>query len=253
MAKKLEIIYQDQHVVAVNKPAGLASIPGRGEDDSLLEQLARELKLPASGEADPRVRVVHRLDKDTSGVIIFALNVEAQRYLSHQFQNNTVTKEYVAIVMGRPPAEEGEIDAPIAPDRQRVGAMKVDKKGKPARTLWKVEGMYRGLSVVRAFPKTGKTHQIRVHLKHIGHPLAVDPLYGPEKSEGEVAGLLLSSFKRGYRLGKWQEERPLISRLTLHAEKLMLQLPGGVPLTVTAPLPKDMRATINMLEKYGRG
>lgn len=250
MAGKLEIIYQDQNVVAVNKPAGLASIPGRAETDSVLQSLAEQLGIPSTGDTDPRVRVVHRLDKDTSGVMIFALTLEAQRHLSHQFQNNSVSKQYVAIVMGRPPEPEGEIDAAIAPDRQRVGAMKVDSRGKPARTAWKVEGAYRGFSLVRAFPKTGKTHQIRVHLKHLGHPLAVDPLYGPAGTEG--GGLLLSGFKRGYRLGKWQEERPLIARLTLHAERLTLELPGGQELTIIAPLPKDMRATINMLEKYGR-
>jgi len=131
---QLEIVYQDESIVAINKPAGLASIPGRSETDSAIQQLGRQLSLPTSGEADPRIRVVHRLDKDTSGILLFAKNLAAQRHLSHQFQNNSVRKEYLALVIGRPPTEEGEIDAPIEPDRQRVGAMKVDRRGKPART-----------------------------------------------------------------------------------------------------------------------
>lgn len=248
MGKTLEIIYEDSAVVAVNKPAGLASIPGRGEETSVLEQLGGQLNLPTRGDADPRVRVVHRLDKDTSGVMVFAKTLEAQRMLSHQFQNNQVQKEYVALVIGRPVGTEGEIDAPIAPDRLAPGRMMVHKRGKPARTQWKLEEMFRGVSMVRAMPKTGKTHQIRVHLKHIGHPLAVDPLYG----SGEQEGLKLSRFKRGYQLGKWQEEKPLITRLTLHAEKLTLLLPDGQSRTFEATWPKDLRATLNMLRKYAR-
>src|SRR5215218_675214 len=96
------------------KPAGLATIPGRGEDDSVLERLGRQLGLPSGGSADPRVRVVHRLDKDTSGVLLFAKHVAAQRHLSHQFQNNAIEKQYLALVVGRPAQPEGEIDAPLA-------------------------------------------------------------------------------------------------------------------------------------------
>lgn len=249
---KLEILYEDDAVVAVNKPAGLASIPGRDESDSVLERLGRQLHLPTTGEQDPRVRVVHRLDKDTSGVLLFAKTIDAQRHLSHQFQNNTVAKEYVAFVIGRPAEQTGEIDAPIGPDRQRVGAMKIDKRGKPARTQWTIQETFRGLTLVRAMPKTGKTHQIRVHLQHIGHPLAVDPLYGTTPDE-KGPGIFLSRFKRDYRLGKWQEEKPLIARLTLHAEKLTITLPSGEQRTITAEIPKDFLATLKMLRKHGRG
>src|SRR3954471_9220759 len=111
----LPILHQDLDVVAVDKPSGLATIPGRGETDSVLERLARELELPHTGTADPRIRVVHRLDKDTSGVLLFAKHTAAQRHLSHQFQNNTIEKEYLALVIGRPDAAEGEIEANIGP------------------------------------------------------------------------------------------------------------------------------------------
>src|SRR6476469_9902711 len=135
---QLTILHDDADVVAVDKPAGLATIPGRGEMDSVLERLARQLDLPHAGTADPRVRVVHRLDKDTSGVLLFAKHTASQRHLSHQFQNNAVRKEYLALVVGRPSAQEGEVDAPLAshpasPQRMAV----VRHGGRPARTEWR--------------------------------------------------------------------------------------------------------------------
>jgi len=103
----------------------------------------------------------------------------AQRHISHQFQNNTVAKEYLAIVAGRPSADEGTVDAPLAPHPNNPKLMAVSKQGRPALTQWKVEQRFRNHTLIRCFPKTGKTHQIRVHLKAAGLPLAVDPLYNP--------------------------------------------------------------------------
>jgi len=249
--KKLPLLYQDQRLVAAAKPAALTTIPGRGEPACAQIILAQQLGLPWKGDVDPRIRVVHRLDKDTTGALLFALDLAAQRHLSMQFQNNLVKKEYLALVVGRPAQLEGEIDAPIGVDRKRPDRMTVIKGGKPARTFWKVEETYRGLSLLRCFPKTGKTHQIRVHLQYIGCPLAVDELYAPVAA-GETAGLLLSRYKRGYRLGKFAEERPLISRLTLHAESISFSHPEKGDMKVVCPLPKDFQATLNMLRKYAR-
>lgn len=242
----LHILFNDARFVAVNKPSGLATIPGRAETDSVLERLGRQLGLPSSGTADPRMRVVHRLDKDTSGVLIFATDLEVQRHLSHQFQHNEVQKEYLALVAGRPAADEGDIDAPLAPHPTHKERMTVTKHGKPARTSWRVEQRFRDLALIRCFPKTGRTHQIRVHLASIGLPLAIDPLYHPAR--GSDAGLFLSHFKRGYH--KSGTERPLIERLTLHAHRLTFKDLSGVEITLEAPIPKDLRATINMLTKY---
>src|SRR6266550_394362 len=111
----LEILFDDADLAAVNKPSGLAAIPGRGEKTSVLEQLAEQLKIPAAGTEDPRLRVVHRLDKDTTGVMLFAKNIETQRHLSHQFQNNAIQKEYLALVVGRMAESSGSIDEPLAP------------------------------------------------------------------------------------------------------------------------------------------
>lgn len=239
----LAILLETQDVVAIQKPSGLATIPGRGEKTSAFEQLAVQIGLPHSGTNDPRLRVVHRLDKDTSGMLLFAKNIEAQRHLSHQFQNNTVEKEYLALVAGRPAEDQGEIDARIAPHPANPKLMAISKHGKPARTLWKVEQRFRSHSLLRVFPKTGKTHQIRVHLRDAGMPLAVDPLYNPS-----APPLLLSSFKRDYR-HTGSEERPLIARLTLHAEKLRFKDLAGKEVELVSPLPKDFRAAVNQLSK----
>jgi 23S rRNA pseudouridine1911/1915/1917 synthase len=249
---KLDILAEADDYVAVNKPAGLATIPGRAETDSVLERLGRQINLPSSGKADPRVRVVHRLDKDTSGVLLFAKHADAQRHLSHQFQNNLVEKQYLALVAGTPADERGEIDAPIAVHPATKKRMTVTKHGRPARTLWQIESRFRGLTLLRVFPRTGKTHQIRVHLQSIGLPLAIDPLYNPPRSRQDPVGLFLSDFKRDYRAVRDEAERPLIDRLTLHAESLRFTHLNGSPVHLTAPLPKDWRAAINMLSKYAR-
>ncbi|WP_428937729.1 RluA family pseudouridine synthase [Fontivita pretiosa] len=247
-SQRLPILYEDADLVAIDKPSGLATIPGRGETDSVLQRLSRQLGLPYVGTDDPRLRLVHRLDKETSGVLLLARNLRAQRHLSHQFQNNTATKEYLALVVGHPSGDEGQIDAPIGPHPSSPQRMAVRRHGgRPARTLWRVEQRFKHFTLLRVFPKTGKTHQIRVHLGHIGLPLAVDPLYNPQ-----APPLLLSSIKRDYRIKPGEPERPLIDRLTLHAEKLSVIHSNGTPLALLAPLPRDFRAVLNMLAKYDR-
>jgi 23S rRNA pseudouridine955/2504/2580 synthase/23S rRNA pseudouridine1911/1915/1917 synthase len=246
----LDLLFQDDDFVAVNKPAGLATIPGRGEDDSVLERLAVQLRLPASGTIDPRLRIVHRLDKGTSGVLLLAKHVDAQRHVSHQFQNNLTEKEYLALVAGRPGESEGEVDEPLAPHPTVKTRMAVVRHGgRPAKTQWRVEARFRDYTLLRVFPKTGKTHQIRVHLKHMGLPLAIDPLYNAPPP-GKPGGIFLSKFKQHYSPTRGEEERPLIDRLTLHAEKLRFKQLDGREVEIVAPLPKDFRATLNMLSRH---
>ena len=204
--RPLQILFQDDRLVAVAKPPRLASIPGRGESTSLLEELAEQLNLACSGTDDPRLRVVHRLDKETGGVMLFAKDIAAQRHLSAQFQNNQVQKEYLALVVGRPNSSEGEIDAPIIPHPSQRDRMTVAKKGRPARTAWKVEKSMRRFTLLRCFPKTGRTHQIRVHLLSIGLPLAVDPLYNRPPA-GKEAAIYLSHYKGDYRPSAHAERR----------------------------------------------
>jgi 23S rRNA pseudouridine1911/1915/1917 synthase len=248
----LTILWQSDRLVAVHKPAGLATIPGRAETDSVFEQLAALLKLPHKGDADPRLRVVHRLDKDTTGVLLFATDKDAQRHLSHQFQNNRVEKQYLAICIGRPAATSGTIDGPLCVNPNAKTRMVISEAhGRPARTDWQIEESFGDYQLVRVFPKTGKTHQIRVHLKSVGLPLAVDPLYNPPHPPA-LPGLFLSKFKRGYSPTAGEEERPLIGRLTLHAERLAFENLDGQRVELTCEPPKDFRATINQLRKFGR-
>jgi RluA family pseudouridine synthase len=241
MPRPLPILFDDTQIVAVDKPADLATIPGRAETDSALQRLSAQLGQP--------LRVVHRLDKQTSGLLLFARSIEAQRHLSHQFQNNAVEKQYLALVRGRPTTDEGEINAPLArhpasPKRMAV----VRHGGRPARTLWRIEQRFGELTLLRVFPKTGKTHQIRVHLQSIGLPLAIDPLYNPAPEQA----IFLSSFKRGYRPGR-EPERPLMSRLTLHAERLRFLDLNAIPIELLAPLPKDFRVLLQAVAKFGKG
>ncbi|HQY89201.1 MAG TPA: RluA family pseudouridine synthase, partial [Tepidisphaeraceae bacterium] len=229
----LEILHQSSDLVGIHKPAGLASIPGGFERSAANVALARQLGLPFKGDADPRVRVIHRIDKDTSGVLLFALNRPAQQFVSLQFQNNQIEKSYVALVVGSMKDDSGEIDAPIAKHASDKLRRRVHKTGKPSMTRWQVMQRFRDYTLVRVFPKTGRTHQIRVHLKHIGHPLAVDLLYHSPK----IDGVYLSRFKKNYR-ATMDEERPLIGRLTLHAESLKLHALDGSPIEIRAELPK---------------
>jgi 23S rRNA pseudouridine1911/1915/1917 synthase len=249
---ELQILRQTPDWAGLAKPAGLAVIPGRAETDSVLQRLGRQLTLPSAGTVDPRVRVVHRLDKETTGALLFALNKAAQRHLCYQFQNNTIEKEYLALVVGRVRDEAGDIDTQIGVHPKSPLKMAVVKHGgRPARTLYKVVERYRDFTLVRLFPKTGKTHQIRVHMAHLGHPLAVDPLYFAGRN---VDGLFLSRFKRDYRpnRGEGKDERPLIGRLPLHAEKLRFDDLNGERVELIVPPPKDFRATVNMLGRHGR-
>ncbi len=238
---KPEILYRDDQILVVDKPAGLLSIPDRYEPDkpNLQQWLEKDLG---------KLWVLHRLDRDTSGLIIFARTEEAHRNLSLQFEKRQVEKYYYALVAGRIPDDQGEIDRPIAQHPAVAGKMTVHHKGKPSLTLYKVLARFQGFTYVEADLKTGRTHQIRVHFQALGFPLAVDPLYNNGKH------LFLSSIKRkGFSLGKDQDERPLLSRTPLHAHRLVIHHPlTGALMEFNSPLPKDFSAVLKQLEKWGR-
>jgi RluA family pseudouridine synthase len=237
-----EILHRDAALLVVNKAPRLAVIPGRGRKENLQELLAVDRTLEGH-----KPLMVHRIDADTSGLILFALAPEAQKQLAEQFRNRTVTKEYWALVRGTPLHESGSVDLPIGQDPHNKNRMVIrGEEAKKARTKWVVGERFAGVTLLKVFPVTGRRHQIRVHLKAMGYPLAVDPYYGG-------ASLLLSEFKRHYKLGKFQEERPLIDRLTLHARSLTFRHPlDEREMTVTAELPKDFKSTLTALEKWAR-
>lgn len=235
--KKLEVLYEDDHIIVINKRAGMLSIGDRFTFNipSILSQLKKQY-----GD----IFTVHRLDKDTSGAIVFAKNAEAHKHLSQQFENKKVEKKYYAFVEGIPPSK-GTIDEPIAESVYVPGKMVVHKKGKPSLTHFETVNTFGNISLIDVALETGRTHQIRVHMKHLGHPLFIDPKYG-NRSE-----FYLSELKgRKYRLGKDREERPFIKRLTLHAYELTIAHPAtNKKLTFTAEFPKDLRALNHQLTK----
>jgi 23S rRNA pseudouridine1911/1915/1917 synthase len=233
----LDIIYENEELVAVNKPSGMLSIPDR--HDEALPSLQKMLR-----EKYGTIFTVHRLDRDTSGIILFAKNETMHKYLSQLFEQHQVQKFYSGIVSGQPVNMQGTIDAPIAEHPVHKGSMVVHRKGKVAITDYTVIEKLGSFSLVQFQIHTGRTHQIRVHAKHLGHPIACDPLYGDAKP------ILLSSIKKKFKLGKNElEEKPMLSRLALHASRLQFTLPNGDALVLEAPLPKDIRALLQQLKK----
>ncbi len=182
----LDILYEDAQVLAVNKPAGLLSVPGRGPHlaDCLLSRLQAVFA---------ETLLVHRLDRDTSGVMVFALTAHAQRFLSRQFEERKTKKTYVARVAGRLEPKNGTVDLPLIVDwPNRPKQMVCHETGKPAVTDWRVLKASDAESRVRLEPRTGRSHQLRVHMQALGHPILGDPFYA-EGAARDHARLMLHS------------------------------------------------------------
>ncbi|MEM1341358.1 MAG: RluA family pseudouridine synthase [Pseudomonadota bacterium] len=192
----LEILHADHELLLVEKPAGLLSVPGRGEhlNDCLITRVQRVY---------PEALLVHRLDMDTSGVMVFAMTPHAQRHLGLQFEKRQVQKTYLARVWGRLAEDTGEVDLPIGVDWPNRPRQMIDpENGRPAQTSWHVKRRDEETTRLHLFPKTGRSHQLRVHMLALGHPILGDPLYadGPARE---------------------------FPRLMLHSERLKLRHPDG--------------------------
>ena len=235
------VLYHDENIIAINKPSGWLSIPDRHDP----EIISVRSWLEARGE---KVFMVHRIDRDTSGLLLIARNEAAHKYYNGLFQNRTLNKNYYGLVTGSFEEEEGVYDQPIEEHPTIPGKMRVGRKGKSAITHYLVEERFRGYSWVRFQIETGRTHQIRVHLQNAGHSLVGDPLYG------SADPILLSAFKKKFKLSKAdEEERPLLSRLALHAYSVELIDMSGREQLLTAPLAKDLDTTLKQLRKWGGG
>jgi RluA family pseudouridine synthase len=253
MPAMITVLYHDDRLLAVDKPAGLLAIPDRYDPEAPVaaSELHREWG---------RLWAVHRIDKDTTGVLVYARDAEAHRSLNAAFGTHAVRKTYRALVRGLPEWDESSCDLALLADGDRLHRTIIDaRRGKSSRTAFRVleryaaRGSFPGAALVEALPETGRTHQIRVHLAALGFPCLCDPLYGDGKP------LLLSKFKRRWK-GDELEERPLLSRAALHALAIEFAHPGAgdaagpasaasAMLRVEAPLPKDMRASIAQLGK----
>jgi len=228
----LPILFENDDIIAVDKPPGLASIPERKKAaPNVLAQLSPP---PGSGH---KIYVVHRLDKDASGVILFAKNAHTHKFLSQQFTSRTVKKTYLALVHGVIAEDRGVIDKPL---RQFAsGRVAVDTEhGKPSVTEFEVAGRFASYTLVRAYPLTGRLHQLRVHFYSIGHPIVGDRLYGGKEIQPHVqrgAKYLAPGFTGG------------LERLMLHAERITFQLPSSKELTIESPIPESFAHVIESL------
>ena len=236
------IIKETADYFIIDKPAGLLSIPDREGKETSLKILLRE----KYGE----IFTVHRLDRETSGLILFARNAEAHKHFSAGFmassagEERAVKKIYQGIVIGSVPEKTGTITAPMKEHPALNGTMMVHRQGKTAITDYEVLEDFGIFSLVKFRIHTGKTHQIRVHMKEIGHPIVFDKIYGDGKP------LLVSALKSRYNLSKKEEEeRPIINRLALHSWQLGYVDMQGEWIEMEAPLPKDLRAALQQLRK----
>jgi 23S rRNA pseudouridine955/2504/2580 synthase len=225
------IIAEEAEFIIVNKPPFLSTLDDRSSPDNLLE-MARAYHNEA--------QVCHRLDKETSGLLVVAKTNDFYKYFSSLLENRDVTKMYHAIVEGRHELEEIELDKPIytGSNKSRVDF----QQGKPSLTLITTVEIFKQHTLIACMPFTGRLHQIRVHLADQGTPICGDEMYGGRP-------IFLSSFKRNFHLGKNKEERPLMSRVSLHAAALSFENTNGDKLTFKAPYPKDLQATLRQLTK----
>ncbi len=239
--KDLKILYEDDHIIAIDKPSGILTIPDRFNPD--LINIVSVLK-----SEYPDIIPVHRLDKFTSGVNLFAKDAETHRLLSIAFESRDIEKYYYALVDGIPSPESGRIDVPLCESTVTRGKMLAHKRGKESLTDYKIVKKFRTFSLMYIRLHTGRMHQIRVHMQYLGNPLIVDPLYGNRNQ------FFLSEIKqKKFNTGKGIEERPILIRQPLHAEKLIFTHPyKSEKIQITSIMPRDMKAVINQMEKWIR-
>lgn len=239
----LDILYEDRWLVVVNKPPDLVVHPSKGHQTGTLVNALVHRFQQLSGVYGPlRPGVVHRLDRDTSGVILVIKDDSVHEHVARQFEERLIGKEYVAVCEGRFELDSDLIDAPIGHDRHRRERMQVrQSSGRSAQTVYEVVERLGEFTVVRCMPKTGRTHQIRVHMRYVGHPIVADALYG-------VRDAVYASELRGGEHAA--DEEPILERQALHARRITFTHPKrGTAMTVEAPLPQDMAGLIDLLRE----
>jgi 23S rRNA pseudouridine1911/1915/1917 synthase len=239
----LEILYEDGDIIVVNKPAGMVVHPGAGNfTGTLVNALLGHCRDLSGIGGEIRPGIVHRIDKDTSGILVVAKNDNAHQNLSKQFKQHSIKRVYAALVYGCPKGDKGSIEAAIGrhpSDRKKMSG--AARRGRHAVTHWRVTARYRGITLMRITLETGRTHQIRVHLSEAGHPLLGDSVYGGGGRLANIRDLHLRKLIRG------------MGRQALHAGTLGIIHPSsGVYMEFDAPIPDDMACIMEYLEQMAR-
>lgn len=228
------ILFENNDLIVVNKPAFLSSLDEREGGDINLLRLAKQYSDDA--------QICHRLDKETSGALIIAKNPEAYRFVSMQFEHRKVKKIYHAIINGTHVFENLTVDLPILNlGNKNVAISKLE--GKKAETIFNSRQYFKHYTLVECSPITGRMHQIRIHLASQRACIAGDEMYGGKP-------VFLSEIKRGYRIGKEQEELPIMKRFALHAKQVTFKINEETEMTFDAPYPKDFATLLKLLEKF---
>ena len=250
---EIPVLYEDDQLLALLKPARLLTSPDRYDPlrPNLMRLIHQDIARGAPWVRGRQIQYLanaHRLDFETSGALLLAKNKAALVILVNQFSAQRPLKVYVALAHGASPSLPCEVTAKIGPHPGRAGFMRVDQKqGKGAATHVELREKFSGYSLLECRPRTGRTHQIRVHLRSLGLPIVGDTLYGGRP-------LLLSSLKAGYRLKPNRAERPLLDRVALHAERLTIEHPVDQrPVTINAAWPKDLRVAVKYLRQFAAG
>lgn len=241
----IEVVYEDAAFTVVNKPPGMVTHPAKGHwTGTLVNALQFHFDSLSTLAGEHRPGIVHRLDRDTSGLLIVAKDDQAHRHLAAQFEERTIHKDYLALVSGVPQRDSDYIERMIGPhptNREKMAIRLPEDGGKPALTFYEVLERFRGFAFVRCKPLTGRTHQIRVHLAHIGHPILADKLYSG-RDRITVGDLLGAEAPEAGKV--------ILDRQALHAHSLRLTHPlTGKELQLTVPLPADITGLLNALRE----
>jgi RluA family pseudouridine synthase len=243
-APDLPVLHESPTELVVDKPAGLVTVPDRDGAETGVHGRLQQLRPLAD------LRIVHRLDRDTSGCLILACGLQAAQHFDAEFRAGRVHKHYTALVAGVVGPDRQEVALFLGPDPKRPGRVVAARRARPgfraARTLVTVAVRFAGYTLLALQPQTGRSHQLRAHLRALGHPIVGDDAYGGPP-------LRLSSLKHGYKLRPGKEERPLLARMFLHCARVQFHRPDGGVVAVEAGLARDLQLALAKVERFAAG